>query len=112
MIKKEILSFIFLAELYNEKKDCDILLEISNNEVSGKIVDGGNFIYTIGEKEKVIPISRIWNYFLSQVKGKTKSEYLKNLNKLLQKYPFPKEVLTQLKFINPETNELEYYDFG
>lgn len=109
MKRKEILSFIFLAEKYNGKEDSDILVDITYNPISGEIVNG-NFLYSIGENKNIIPIARIWEIFLSQVKGGTKNEYLKNINKLLQRYPFSKDILLQLRYINPETKELEYLE--
>lgn len=110
MKQKEILSFIFLAEKYFGKKDSEILVNLSQNEISGEIVDISNFLYKIGPEENIIPISRIWDYLLTQVKGRTKNEYLKNLNALLVQYPFPEYVLKQSKYVNPETKELEYYE--
>jgi len=62
MKKSEVMSFIFLAEKYKGVGDSEILLSISENEISGKIVDVGNFLYHIGDKETIIPIGRIWDY--------------------------------------------------
>lgn len=109
MKKKEIVSFIFLAEKYNGKEDCDILLQLAENSVKGEIVNG-NFLYSIGEEKNIVPVARIWDSLLSQVKGGTKNEYLKNINKQLAKYPFPKDLLLQLQYVNPETKQLEYLE--
>ena len=110
MTKKEVISFIFLSEKYKGEEDSDILLNISENKTDGKIVNIGNFLYKIGEAETLIPIARIWDYLLSQVKGRKRKDYLKHLQQLLEKYPFPKDILKQLRFINPETGNLEYYN--
>ena len=108
MKKKEVLSFIYLAEAYDGKKDSEILSEISENKIEGEIINGSSFIYKIGEDECVIPINRIWNYTLSTVKGKTNNEFLRNLKKVLENYIFPTEILKQLSYVNPETKKLEY----
>lgn len=109
MTKKEIINLIYLAEKYKGKNDNDILLAVSENDVTGEI-GYASFVYSIGKRKDIIPLSRMWDYLLQQAKGKTKETYSTNLKKLAEQYTFPKEYLSQCLYINPENGELTYLE--
>jgi len=108
MTKKEKASLIFLAEKTLGKNDSDILFDISNKEIGAKIKEQ-NLIYSIGEDEKLISFSRIWDFILSQISSRSENRYLNDLKKYLEKYDIPDEFFYQLYYIDPETKEMKPY---
>lgn len=109
MTKKEIINLIYLAEKSKGKNDNDILLAVAENDITGEI-GNASFVYSIGEKKDIVPISRMWDYLLRLAKGKTKETYSASLKKLVKQYTFPKEYLYQCLYVNPENGELTYLE--
>ena len=44
------------------------MLAIAENEVSGKVVNIGSFVYSIGKEKNIVPIGRLWNYLCEQAR--------------------------------------------
>ena len=109
MNEREKASLIFLSEKALGKKDSDILFDISNESIKGEIKEQ-NFIYSIGEEQKLMSFSRIWDFILSQISSKSESRYLSDLKKYLNQYSIPDIFFSQLYYINPENKELKLYE--
>ncbi|MBR4791389.1 MAG: hypothetical protein IK024_10900 [Treponema sp.] len=78
--------------------------------LQGKLSITGNFVYSILFIKRFITIYDIWNEITSETEGKTKKEFLSNLDKLLKKYHYPRYCLSYFRsFVNPETNKVEDY---
>ena len=108
MNKKELNSLFFLAEKTKGFNDSDIIFKLTDKKINGKI-ENNSFIYNINDEEFIIPLGRIWNYIISNIKGNKKDVYLKNLNKFLDDYNLPEIFYSQLYYVNPENNELEIF---
>ena len=108
MNEREKASLIFLSEKALGKKDSDILFEISNKSIKGEIKEQ-NFIYSIGEEQKLMSFSRMWDFILSQISSKSESRYLSDLNKYLDQYSIPDEFFSQLYYLDPESKEFKLY---
>lgn len=106
MTDKEKVSLIFLSEKVLDKKDSDILLKISDNFINGEI-KSQDFIYIIGNDKKIMSLSRIWNYILSQISSRSEKRYLSDLNKYLEQFDIPQVFFEQCYYINPEDNKLK-----
>ena len=107
MTKKQIVNLIYLAEKYNGKNDLDIVFAVAGKEVDGEIKQA-SFLYTIGKKKNIIPIGRLWDYLLTLAKGKTKKNYLEELNGVIKAYEWPQEYLEYAMYVNPEDGRLYY----
>lgn len=108
MTRKELNDLFFLTEKTKGLNNSDIILELVDKKIKGKI-ENNSFIYSIDDVEFIIPLGRIWNYILSNIKGNKKDVYLKNLNEFLDEYNLPEIFYSQLYYVNPENNELEVF---
>ncbi|MCH5294192.1 MAG: hypothetical protein J1E07_10705 [Treponema sp.] len=107
MTKRQIVNLIYLAEKCNGKSTPDIMFAVAGKKVEGKIKQA-NFLYTIGNEKNIIPISRLWDYLLTLAKGKTKKNYLEELNELIKVHKFPQKYLKYAMYVNPEDGRLYY----
>ena len=110
MTKEETLGMITLA--IKNKNQKYILLKcnlLGYCRLHGKLLISGSFLYSINLKKSIISFDRLWNTLLSENSGNTDEEFLENLNRLIEKYHYPRYCLSQAYYKSPETNELKEY---
>ncbi len=110
MTKEETLGMITLA--IKNKNPKSILLKcnlLGYCRLHGKLLISGSFLYSINLKKSIISFDRLWNTLLSENSGNTDEEFLENLNRLIEKYHYPRYCLSQAYYKSPETNELKEY---
>lgn len=108
MTKEEILGMITLAVKYRNPQSLLLKYNLLRFcRLQGSLLTSGSFLYSINFKRNIIPFDRLWDTLLSESSGNTDEEFLANLNKLIEKYHYPRYCLSQAYYKSPETNELK-----